>query len=121
MSCNNTNGADLRPSQYNVSIWRNDTWSQTFSIRSNGEPMDLRGSQVKIQIRKKAGDQHNLLELSLDNGISLIGNDFNQIYLHKKVEIASGNYVYDINVTYPNGDVKTLVWGNFFVQEDVTK
>lgn len=120
MSCN-TNGADLRPHQYNVSIWRNDTWSQTFAVKSNGVAMDLRNSTIKIQVRKKAGDTNTLLELSTEDGISIIGNEYNNIYLHKKVEIHSGNYVYDMNVTFSDGSVKTLVWGNFFVQEDVTK
>ncbi len=30
MSCNNS--ADLRPATYNIQIWKNDNWAQTFAL-----------------------------------------------------------------------------------------
>lgn len=120
MSCLQ-NTADLRPAQYNISLWRNDSWMQTFAIKANDIPVDLTGSTILIQIRKKANASTIDLSLTNGDGISIIGDDMNMIVVSKKVEILAGNYVYDINVTFPSGEVKTYVWGNFLVQEDVSK
>ena len=122
MSCNNSTSADLRPAQYNVKIWRNDTWSQTFAILADVTPVDLSGSTILIQVRPTPTSASVELTLSTANSsISLGGVDRNQITLNKKVEVAAGSYVYDMNVTFPSGEVKTYIWGNFIVQEDITK
>ena len=122
MSCNNSTSADLRPAQYNVNIWRNDTWSQTFAILADVTPVDLSGSTILIQVRPTPTSASVELTLSTANSsISIGGVDRNQITLNKKVEVAAGSYVYDMNVTFPSGEVKTYIWGNFIVQEDITK
>jgi hypothetical protein len=122
MSCNNSTSADLRPAQYNVKIWRNDTWSQTFAILADVTPVDLSGSTILIQVRPTPTSTSVELTLSTANSsISIGGVDRNQITLNKKVEVAAGSYVYDMNVTFPSGEVKTYIWGNFIVQEDITK
>jgi len=122
MSCNNSTSADLRPAQYNVKIWRNDTWSQTFAILADVTPVDLSGSTILIQVRPTPTSASVELTLSTANSsISIGGVSRNQITLNKKVEVAAGTYVYDMNVTFPSGEVKTYIWGNFIVQEDITK
>jgi len=121
MSCSTTT-ADLRPAQYNVQIWRNDSWLQTFSILADTVPVNLTGSTITIQVRKTASASNIDLTLSTaDSTISIGGASFNEITLNKKVTIAAGSYLYDMNVSFPSGVVKTYVWGSFFVQEDITK
>jgi len=114
--------ADLRPAQYNVQIWRNDTWSQVFTITSNSVPVSLLGCTIVIQVRKTASASSIDLSLSTtDSSITIGGTNNNQITLKKIVNIAAGNYLYDMNVTFPSGIVKTYIWGSFLVQEDITK
>jgi hypothetical protein len=121
MSCSTTT-ADLRPAQYNVQIWRNDTWSQVFQILANNVAVNLTGSTITIQVRKTAAASSIDLSLSTaDSTITIGGVSSNQITLNKKVTIAAGSYLYDMNVAFPSGEVKTYVWGSFFVQEDITK
>jgi hypothetical protein len=121
MSCNSTS-ADLRPAQYNVKIWRNDTWSQVFSILADTTPVDLSGSTILIQVRPSANSTTIALALTTaDSSILIGGVDNNQITLNKKADVAAGSYVYDMNVTFPTGEVKTYIWGNFIVQEDISK
>ena len=121
MSCS-AQTADLRPAQYNVNIWRNDTWNQVFEIKVNSEPVDLTGSSIAIQVRKKANSTTIDLTLSTEDGsIAIVGENNNQIILNKQVTIASGSYLYDMSVSFPSGEVKTYIWGNFMVQEDITK
>ena len=121
MSCNSTS-ADLRPAQYNVKIWRNDSWAQVFAILADTTPIDLSGSTILIQVRPTPSSTEVALTLSTtDSSIGIGGVDSNQITLNKIVDIAAGNYVYDMNVTFPSGEVKTYLWGNFIVTEDISK
>lgn len=121
MSCSSST-ADFRPAQYNIQLWRNDSWVQTFAITAENVAVDLTGSTITIQVRKTANA--SVVDLSLStggNGITISGVGNNQIVLNKVVNIAAGNYLYDMNVTFPSGVVKTYVWGTFLVQEDITK
>jgi hypothetical protein len=114
--------ADLRPAQYNVKIWRNDTWAQVFALLADTTPIDLSGCNILIQIRPTPASSVVTLELSTDDSSIIIGGvDSNQITLNKIVDIPACSYVYDMNVTFPSGEVKTYLWGNFIVQEDVSK
>ena len=121
MSCSSST-ADFRPAQYNIQLWRNDSWVQTFAITAENVAVNLTGSTITIQVRKTANA--SVVDLSLStggNGITISGVGNNQIVLNKVVNIAAGNYLYDMNVTFPSGVVKTYVWGTFLVQEDITK
>jgi len=120
MSCNTTTG-DLRPAQYNVQIWRNDSWAQTFSITSNDVAVDLSGCTILIQVRTKPTSTDVALSLATGTSITIGGVGNNEITLNKVVDIAAGNYVYDMNVTFPSGLVKTYIYGTFLVQEDITR
>lgn len=121
MSCN-SQSADLRPAQYNVKIWRNDTWSQTFAILADETPVDLSGCTILIQVRPTPTSDTIALELTTDDSsIGIGGISSNQITLNKIVDVTAGSYVYDMNVTFPSGEVKTYLWGNFIVSEDITK
>lgn len=121
MSCSSST-ADFRPAQYNIQLWRNDSWVQTFAITADNVAVNLTGSTITIQVRKTANATAVHLSLSTGgNGITIAGASNNQIVLNKVVNIAAGNYLYDMNVTFPSGVVKTYVWGTFLVQEDITK
>ena len=121
MSCNSTS-ADLRPAQYNVKIWRNDSWAQTFALLADTTPIDLSGCTILIQVRPTPSSASVVLELTTDDSsIGIGGVDNNQITLNKIVDVAAGTYVYDMNVTFPSGEVKTYLWGNFIVTEDISK
>jgi hypothetical protein len=122
MACANTN-ADFRPANYNIQIWRNDTWSQVFQLTANEVPIDLTGSYIEIQVREYPDSSS--AKLTLDNetngGITIGGLNNNQIYINKAVDMNAGTYVYDMVVQFPNGNEKTYIWGNYIVYEDITK
>ena len=121
MSCTQSN-ADFRPANYNIQIWRNDTWSQVFLLTANDVPIDLTGSTVEIQVRQRPNSETALLTLTEANGAITVGGvDDNQITINYGVDIAAGSYVYDMTVLFPNGNEKTYIWGNFIVYEDITK
>jgi hypothetical protein len=122
MSCSQSN-ADFKPANYNIQIWRNDTWSQVFLLTANEVPISLVGAEVEIQVRKKPNSTTAELTLTeaAGGGITVGGVNNNQITLNKQVDIAAGSYVYDMAILFPNGNEKTYIWGNFIVYEDITK
>jgi hypothetical protein len=122
MSCNTNTSADLRPAQYNIKIWRNDSWMQTFALLADDTPISLTGCTIVVQVRTSADAPTAALTLSTTSGgVTIGGINNNQITLNKVVDIAAGSYVYDMNVRFPSNEVKTYLWGTFFVQEDITK
>jgi len=112
--------SDFRPGTLDIQMWRNDTWAQVFTITSNATPVNLSGSTITIQIRKGCG---GVLALTLTNGsgITLGGVNNNQITVNKLVNIDKGNYVWDMQVTFVGGVVKTYLEGDYIVYDDVTK
>jgi hypothetical protein len=122
MSCAQSN-ADFKPANYNIQIWRNDTWSQVFLLTANTVPINLTGAEVEIQVRKRPNSETAELTLTelAGGGITVGGVNNNQITLNKQVDIAAGSYVYDMAILFPNGNEKTYIWGNFIVYEDITK
>jgi hypothetical protein len=122
MSCAQSN-ADFKPANYNIQIWRNDTWSQVFLLTANTVPISLVGAEVEIQVRKRPNSETAELTLTelAGGGIVVGGVNNNQITINKQVDIAAGSYVYDMAILFPNGNEKTYIWGNFIVYEDITK
>jgi hypothetical protein len=120
MSCNNST-ADFRPAQYNIQLWRNDSWSQTFALLANTVPIDLTGSTIEIQIRTTPTSPTALVTLTLGSGLTIGGTSHNQVIINSIIGIAAGSYVYDLTVVFPSTMVKTYVWGTFIVFEDITK
>jgi hypothetical protein len=91
-----------------------------FTLLADTTPINLSGSTVYIQVRKGCA---GTLALSLTNGsgVTIGGVSNNQITINKLVDIAKGNYVWDMQVTFTTGVVKTYLEGDFIVYDDVTK
>jgi len=112
--------SDFRPGKLDIQMWRNDTWQQVFTLLADTTPINVIGSTVYIQVSKGCG---GVLALTLTNGsgITLGGVNNNQITVKKLVDIAKGNYVWDMQVTFADLTVKTYLEGDFIVYDDVTK
>jgi len=120
MSCNPSN-ADFRPANYNIQIWQNNTWSQILQLTANTVPIDLTGALVEIQIRTRPTSTTALLTLTSGHGLTVGGLNHNQITINQAVSISAGSYVYDLTIQFPNQNVKTYIWGNFIVFQDITQ
>ena len=112
--------SDFRPGKLDIQMWRNDTWQQVFTLLADTAPISLLGATVYIQVRKGCG---GVLALSLTNGsgVTIGGVSNNQVTVKKLVDIAKGNYVWDMQVTFADTTVKTYLEGDFIVYDDVTK
>jgi hypothetical protein len=113
--------ADFKPAQYNIQMWKNDTWNNTFTLLNGVTPINLTGATVEIQIRKKANSTDALATLIIGDGITISGASSNVITVAYNVDIDAGSYVYDMAIKFSDGTEKTYIWGIFIIYEDVTK
>jgi hypothetical protein len=113
--------SDFRPGVNDVQIWRNDTWLQTFVLTQNSIAINLTGSTITIQVRKGCDGVLALTASTGGNGVTIGGAGNNEITVNKLVNIVKGKYVYDVNVVFASGYVRTYLEGDFIVYEDVTK
>lgn len=109
----------MAPGKYNLALYRGDTgrWRFTFwEDTAHTVPFDLTGAVVKSEIRDKSGGT-KIVELdcvvSLPNIIDaeLTAGD-------SALTPAAG--VWDLQLTWPDGTVRTMVGGTVAVTGDVT-
>lgn len=91
---------------------------------SNGEPINLVGASVESQIRKTydsdvvatfdcvvSDPQNGKLIVSMDNSTSS----------NLPVSGSKSKFVFDIEITYSNGDKAKVVYGNLIITREVTR
>ena len=107
------------PGKYDLALYRGDTFRRSFTLWSDTErtvPLDLAGATAAAEIRDKSGgasiavmgcviEQPNIVHVSLDESAWL-------------QPVPSG--VWDLEITFPSGDVATPVAGKVAITGDVT-
>ena len=87
----------------------------------DNSPIDLTGVAIKIQFRYDSRIGGIQKEITNGNGITLsdaAGGVFSiDSFL---IDWAADFYYYDIQITFPNGVVRTYIQGNITVIQDVT-
>lgn len=110
----------MTPGVYNLSIYRGDTYRWQFKLWEDAaktDPADLTGVTVKAEIRDKPGGavvyatlactltMPNIIDVLLDADSS---------------SLLSSRGSWDLQLTYTNGDVATVLAGTVSVVADVT-
>lgn len=108
----------MRPGSYNMSLYRGDTYAWQFKVwtdTSHLTPADLTGVSAKAEIRNSAGGTilatlstvitlPNIIDLKLTNWTNFT--------------VRTGSW--DLQLTYPDSSVITIVAGSVNVTPDVT-
>lgn len=109
----------------NFSNTKGDTFSEVdFQLKINGVNVNLTGAVIKMQLRESYNNSTAVLSLTSvgSAGITLTNAANGQFKINAQIiDIPSRNYVYDIQITFSNGVVKTYIKGNFNILEEVTK
>ena len=108
----------------NFSTKRGDTFAEVpFQINKDGIPLDLTGAIIHMQLRKSPGSTVYLNLTSVASAgitiISAVNGSFkiNEMILNLEANV----YLYDIEITFPSGEVKTWISGQFTVINDITR
>lgn len=110
---------------YNIpSHRRGDTWDGISSIviTSNGQPVNLTSAAIKMELREDI-DAPAVFTLSTTDSTIVITNPAQGTFTIPPilVDIPFGKYLYDIQITFANGVVKTYVDGSWEITADITK
>jgi hypothetical protein len=105
--------------KYAITAWRGDTYTRSFAFTQDGSPLSFAGATITVQVKKKSTDTVNILEFKTGGaGITVAAN---VITLDKLVDVPAGAYVYDFEVTFASGSVRTFLYGPFTVTQDTTR
>lgn len=101
---------------------RGDTWDgiNKIGITVNGVPVNLSGAKVTMEL-KEDYDAPSALTLSTTTSTILILPDLSSVkILPTIVNIQPGTYKYDLQVTYPDTQIKTYLEGTWEIYFDIT-
>jgi hypothetical protein len=109
---------------YNFTHIKGDTFDEMpFAILKNTVAVNLTGAIIKMQLRSECG---GLIALSLTSvasaGITITNAVGGLFKINKQIiNIASGNYAYDLEILFSDGTVKTWLSGEFLIECDITR
>lgn len=108
----------------NFSVIKNDTldfaWTMTFL--KNDVAIDLTDAEIKADFKTSVDATSIALTMSIANTKIEYVDAVNGIIKFAKqiISIAAGVYVYDLQITFPSGDIKTYINGEMTVIQDIT-
>lgn len=118
--CEDTEGLGL-PGTYNIRArLAGDTWpGLSFTITVNEVPVDFTGCTVDMAFKRRS--RLGKLEWLLSSETGAITVDDNIITVTPRLlTLKPDSYVYDLQVTFSDGTVRTYVKGSFQVLSDIT-
>lgn len=117
----------MTPVKLDLNIYKGSTYRKGFQwkVKSTNLPMDLTGCSIKMQVRSCKTDTTVLLEASTTNGKIVLTDAANgkwQINLSPAdtAALAFSKAVYDLDITFPSGDVFTPIEGVVSCTSQVT-
>lgn len=105
-----------------VEIFRGDTWKRTWTITSGDVPVDFTGASAKLQVRKtrEPNDIEIILEATIGNGLSFEGDGVIKLFVQTE-SLLSGKYYFDLEVTFPDGVIKTYEQNTLNLKQDISR
>jgi hypothetical protein len=103
---------------------RGDTWDgiNSITINVNGAPVNLTDASIKMEFRQSIDSPVALTLSTTDNSIVITNAAEGTILIPARIiEIPFAKYLYDLQVTYSTGVVKTYMSGTWEITPDITE
>lgn len=114
------------PATKNIAIYQGDTWRLTLHVRAkntDGTPgalINLTGVTTLAQVRpKEDSDEVWEMESAIGNQTTDVGSIHLALSPEQTVDVKKGKW--DLQVTWVDGDVQTLLKGNVTVTAEVSR
>src|SRR5690606_26649768 len=103
---------------------KNDTFSSVeFEyLDANDDPIDLTDCTIRAQFRFRTKIGTVVKDVYENNGITLTDPENGKFEIDEftPVDWEVDSYYYDVQVTFPDGRIKTYVWGIVKIIQDIT-
>jgi len=114
----------MTPAIYNFSNqYKGDSFDSTqFTVKDADTtlPIDLTGTSIRIQFRNVLSGP-TIKTLTIGDGISMPSPSTGVFTMDEFIiDWAAGKYLYDIQFTFPTGNIKTYLTGGVTIISDVT-
>lgn len=114
----------MTPGRYNMKVYQGSTFSLAPQWKIDGTYVDVTGYTAAMAVKNSPSSVSSIIDLTSANGRITVGTTDGKFTLAltaaQTTGLAAGNYVYDLEVTAPNGTVTRLLEGGFTVYEGVT-
>ncbi|HEU0180357.1 MAG TPA: hypothetical protein VFV58_39475 [Blastocatellia bacterium] len=109
------------PDRGDLIIYQGDDWGATVTVTSNGVPPDqvIAGYTAKAQIRQDVADNDPDVDIEIVTAVASPAISLT-IPASQTVNLC-GDYVWDLQITSPAGQVTTILAGNVRVTSEVTR
>lgn len=109
--------------ELNFRVKRGDTFKAPIQVFNNGSDYDFTDYHALMQIKDNKSNDYPLITLTDDNngGITLTNGSITITITSDYMDLEPADYYYDLQITYPTGEVKTWLQGNFSVTQDVSR
>jgi len=121
-NCNDTTSSkptevsNVIKADVNFTVLKGDTFDAVVSFKdSEGKPLNFVGATLVMDIRN---DSDSLMVTLQDGAEFTVAS--NIVTFNYVTSLATGTYFYDLQCTFSNGLIKTLIGGKFKVQKDIT-
>jgi hypothetical protein len=102
---------------------RGDTWDgiSSISFNVNGVPINLTNANVAIEFRQNM-DYPVALRLEVGDGIEIVNPSTGTIrILPRIIQMPPGKYLYDLQIVFSDGTIKTYMSGSWEILPDITE
>ncbi len=94
-----------------------------FTILVNNVALDLSGDcSIRMDLRALPTSTTYVKRFSTTPGIGITILDVAGIFSLDQwdVDVIAGTYYFDIEITLDTGEIKTYIWGNWIIDQDIT-
>ena len=114
----------MTPGRYNIKVYQGATFNLTPRWKIDGSYVNITGYSAVLTVKNSPSSSTSIIVLSSANGRITVGGTNGQFTLALTAAetdtLTAGNYVYDLEITAPNGTVTRLLEGGFIVYDGVT-
>lgn len=113
--------ANFKPAQNDIELVKGNSWQETYVFTLNSVAINLSTATVLVSIYQGCSTSTALLTATNGNGITISGASSNTVTINKIVDLAAGNYIYDMKITFADGTIRTYVWGDLILYLNINQ
>lgn len=113
------------PGKYNITLYQGASFERIFAWKIDGVPVSLTGYSARMQVRRNHPSPIAVITLTTENDGIVLGGSVGTVTLQMSAEeteaVGAAEYIYDIELESPAGDVYRILEGRFIVSPEVTR
>lgn len=115
----------MKPANINLTLYQGSTFRKNFQWLSGSTPTNLDNCTIRMQVRKDHFSEVATEFSTLTSGLVLTDSTLGKFQLTISASVSSlftsSKYVYDIEITFPDGSVYRVIQGEMLLDREVTK